>query len=648
MLNRSFLLSFTILVFVLLGCQKSVVVPEATCSNVAYVATADSPTTPICYQNIQGQAVVQGDILLGNVDEVQSKRAAVENGQAREGIALNKASSRWKDGIVPFEILPEISQTHRSQILAAVAHINSKMSGRIQWVAKTNQTDYVYFEYWNNPLACASAVGHIGGRQPIYVAYPNGCGTAPLIHEMGHALGLQHEQGRKDRNQYVTINLTQAMPQYASEFQIYPLYNNDSLGPYNYTSIMHYPSNAFGKTASSRTIVRKDGQTALGNGVGLNDGDVATLDYLYGASAYPTEMLAQAGSEYQSLSLSFQDNSTNETGFRLQLNNTTLDLPAQAGKGRYQYQLPNLGSAVYTVSVAAILPGGTVSFSSNTASSLPSQTLPEVSGLSVETAPGSVRLSWSFPLALPVTYRIVRSIIGVASQVVQTAETTQPTYVDTTVQTGVAYRYTVSVKHAITTTRGTSVQAVGPQPANVTPPDFEDDFNRADANSLGSQWANSSALIVRNQMIQVSGPSSSGWVTPNQSRFWNATNVRIEGDYDLRSSLGQGTKLQLIAQAQSSYPGYYATYPVAGVFCVANGACEAYLGTNYGTRFPGTTVAVPRQGRIGFEANGSQLKLFLNGGVVATATYGSGSGYAKIEISNFDVRMDNIRFYLLP
>src|SRR5215203_514553 len=79
--------------------------------------------------------------------------------------------------------------------------------------------------------------------QPVVVA--SWCNTAALVHELGHNLGLWHEQKRCDRDQYVEIvwsNIQrEAWPQYQALCDPQrPAESPTSFGPYDYCSIMHY------------------------------------------------------------------------------------------------------------------------------------------------------------------------------------------------------------------------------------------------------------------------------------------------------------------------------------------------------------------------------------------------------------------------
>ena len=58
---------------------------------------------------------------------------------------------------------------------------------------------------------CSSSIGRVRGRQ--FISIGRGCeGVGTVIHEIFHALGRWHEQGRPDRDQFVEIVLDNIRP----------------------------------------------------------------------------------------------------------------------------------------------------------------------------------------------------------------------------------------------------------------------------------------------------------------------------------------------------------------------------------------------------------------------------------------------------
>lgn len=213
------------------------------------------------YSVVDQNALLEGDIMLGPVKKV---RKATDE-QSR-GIGIVGERFRWKQ-IIPFATTDALKQ----RAAAAIQHWERHTPFR--FVARTKQRDYLSFEERNG---CWSYVGRQGGKQVISLG--TGCGLGAAIHEIGHALGLWHEQSRSDRDKFVEVRLENVADNQKHNFAKHVLDGTD-LGDYDYTSIMHYPPKAFSKN-NLPTIVAKNGAD-IGQRDGLSKGDIAAIRMLY-------------------------------------------------------------------------------------------------------------------------------------------------------------------------------------------------------------------------------------------------------------------------------------------------------------------------------------------------------------------------------
>jgi hypothetical protein len=143
----------------------------------------------------------------------------------------------------------------------------------------TGQKDWVTFV--PDPMML-SAVGRRGGEQRIGVS-PKGT-VGHIIHEICHAIGMYHEHGREDRDEFVTIVTKHIRPGFGKEFQ--KVTDGDDVGAYDYASIMHYGTTEFAISPLRPTIRVKPlpggGIPAIGQRVKLSDGDIAAIESMYG------------------------------------------------------------------------------------------------------------------------------------------------------------------------------------------------------------------------------------------------------------------------------------------------------------------------------------------------------------------------------
>ena len=237
-------------------------------------------------------AVVEGDIIIGTVADLAAfaasgeplpkspKEAPASIRAAAIYLQPNGQPALWPDRTVYYTIDTDIPS--QSRITQAIQHWIENTSIDMQpW---TGQRDYVEFvRVTSDSLSCNSAVGWTGGKQTIHLG--DQCATGSVIHEIGHAVGLEHEQSRPDRNAYVTVLYDNIDKDYYDQF--HQGSDAGALGYYDYGSIMHYASYGF-QVADVTTIQTVPPGIPIGQRYGLSAGDIDSVERLYGVQPSQT------------------------------------------------------------------------------------------------------------------------------------------------------------------------------------------------------------------------------------------------------------------------------------------------------------------------------------------------------------------------
>jgi hypothetical protein len=214
-------------------------------------------------------AIVEDDIIVKKFQD--PNEALIPNA----AILHKFGGGRWPQGKIPYTFSPNLSDNIQKSILLAMQiwEMHTKVHFEKINPKTSNEHDYLLFIPDFNEQ-CSSFVGRQGGPQPLILA--NRCTTMNIVHELGHALGLWHEQSRLDRDNYVRILWENITEEHWYNFNQH-ITDGKDYEEYDYQSIMHYSAYAFSKN-QQKTILPLQRDVEIGQRRFLSSKDIAAVN----------------------------------------------------------------------------------------------------------------------------------------------------------------------------------------------------------------------------------------------------------------------------------------------------------------------------------------------------------------------------------
>lgn len=241
----------------------------------------DSGSYSVPFEDIDGQAVVEGDIVIGATADLLNRGANYIAPVVPDYI--KGKPKRWGNGVEPYVVRYVLDDSAKRALIEGAMSKWAESTGiRFQELSGPRdwkRDNYIKF-ISKTPNLCASyGIGMMekptnNGTEDanINVVDVAGCKSWGMIaHEIGHVLGLGHEQSRSDRDSYITVLWDNIKPdakklnglQYCraigdpkargSYKNLQTLENTY----YDYDSIMHYSVFGFAKDQSDKSCKKE-------------------------------------------------------------------------------------------------------------------------------------------------------------------------------------------------------------------------------------------------------------------------------------------------------------------------------------------------------------------------------------------------------
>ena len=155
------------------------------------------------------------------------------------GLTVTGDSKRWPDATIPFTFDSSLSSAMQATIQTAMTYWESRT--QVSFVKRNKEKGFIEFSLDDSLKAAGGNTSYLGyHKAKTKIKLVTGFSADTVMHEIGHAIGLAHEQMRPDRDDYVCVYDSNIPGNQKGDYNKVSGGGYATFEKYDYFSTMHY------------------------------------------------------------------------------------------------------------------------------------------------------------------------------------------------------------------------------------------------------------------------------------------------------------------------------------------------------------------------------------------------------------------------